>query len=59
MPKDKALRVEIIRLHHNMPMEGHWGQWKITKLVIIIHQNYKIPLEKVLERLITRILSKE
>ena len=33
VPKDKALRVEIIRLHHDMPMEGHGGQWKIAELV--------------------------
>jgi len=26
MPKDKALRVEIIRLHHDTPMEEHGGQ---------------------------------
>ena len=26
IPKDKALRVEIIRLHHDMPMGGHGGQ---------------------------------
>ena len=26
VPKDKALRVEIIRLHHDMPMGEHWGQ---------------------------------
>jgi len=26
VPKDKALRVEIIRLYHDMPMEGHGGQ---------------------------------
>jgi len=26
VPKDKALRVKIIRLHHNMPMGGHGGQ---------------------------------
>jgi len=25
MPKDKALRVEAIRLYHNTPMEGHGG----------------------------------
>jgi len=25
MPKDEALRVEIIRLHHDMPMGGHEG----------------------------------
>jgi len=33
MPKDKALRVEIIRLHHDMPVGGHGGQWKMTELV--------------------------
>jgi len=26
MPKDKKLRAEIIRLHHNTPMGGHEGQ---------------------------------
>jgi len=26
VPKDEALRVEIIRLHHDMPMGGHRGQ---------------------------------
>jgi len=25
VPKDKVLRVEIIRLHHNTPMGGHGG----------------------------------
>ena len=24
--KDKKLRAEIIRLHHNTPVEGHGGQ---------------------------------
>jgi len=33
VPKDEALRVEIIRLHHDTPVEGHGGQWKITELV--------------------------
>ena len=33
MPKDEALRVEIIRLHHNMPMGGHGGQWKTAEMV--------------------------
>ena len=33
VPKDKALRVEIIRLHHNTPMGGHEGQWKTAELV--------------------------
>jgi len=31
--KDEALRVEIIRLHHNMPVGGHGGQWKTAELV--------------------------
>ena len=26
MPKDKKLRAEIIRLHHDMPVGGHGGQ---------------------------------
>jgi len=25
VPKDEALRVEITRLHHDTPMEGHGG----------------------------------
>jgi len=33
MPKDEALRVEIIRLHHDTPMEGHRGQWKTAEMV--------------------------
>jgi len=33
MPKDEALRVEIIRLHHDMPMGGHGGQWKMAEMV--------------------------
>jgi len=33
VPKDNKLRAEIIRLHHNMPVEGHGGQWKIVELV--------------------------
>ena len=31
--KNKKLRAEIIRLHHNIPVEGHRGQWKTVKLV--------------------------
>jgi len=26
MPKDDKLRAEIIRLHHDMPVEEHGGQ---------------------------------
>ena len=33
VPKDDKLRVEIIRLHHNTPVGGHRGQWKIVELV--------------------------
>jgi len=33
VPKDNKLRTEIIRLHHNMPIEGHGGQWKTVELV--------------------------
>ena len=31
--KDKTLRVEIVRLHHDMPMGGHGGQWKTAEMV--------------------------
>jgi len=33
MPKDKKLRVEIIRLHHDTLIGGHGGQWKMVELV--------------------------
>jgi len=33
VPKDEALRVEIIRLHHDTPIEGHGGQWKTAEMV--------------------------
>jgi len=33
VPKDEKLRAEIIRLHHDTPIRGHRGQWKIVKLV--------------------------
>ena len=26
VPKDKKLRVKVIRLHHDMSVEGHRGQ---------------------------------
>jgi len=31
--KDEKLRAEIIRLHHDMPIRGHGGQWKTVELV--------------------------
>jgi len=33
VPKDKKLRAEVIRLHHDMPVGGHGEQWKTTELV--------------------------
>jgi len=33
IPKDNRLRVEIIRLHYDMPVEGYGGQWKMVELV--------------------------
>jgi len=33
VPKDKKLRAEIIRLHHDTLIGGHGGQWKTVELV--------------------------
>jgi len=33
VPKDEKLRAEIIRLHHDMLIGGHGGQWKMVELV--------------------------
>ena len=33
VPKDKWLRIEIIQLHHNMPVGGYRGQWKTVELI--------------------------
>jgi len=33
VPKDKKLRTEIIRLHHDTLIGGHGGQWKMVELV--------------------------
>jgi len=33
IPKDNILRVEIIRLHYDMLVGEHGGQWKIVELV--------------------------
>ena len=33
VPKDKKLRVEVIRLHHDTFVEGHGEQWKTAELV--------------------------
>jgi len=34
VPKDKKLKAEVIRLHHNTLVGGHRGQWKTAELVI-------------------------
>jgi len=31
--RDKKLKAEVIRLHHDMPVGGHGGQWKTAELV--------------------------
>jgi len=31
--KNEKLRVEIIQLHHDTPIAGHEGQWKMVELV--------------------------
>jgi len=33
VPKDRELRMEIIWLHHNIPVVGYRGRWKMTELV--------------------------
>ena len=33
MPKDEKLRAEIIKLHYDILVEGHGGQWKTVELV--------------------------
>ena len=32
--KNKELRVEIIKLYHNIPVVGHRKRWKMTELVM-------------------------
>ena len=33
IPKDEELKREIIQLHHDTPVAGHRGKWKMTELV--------------------------
>jgi len=33
VPKDEELRVEVIRLHHDVPVAGHGERWKTVELV--------------------------
>ena len=34
VPRDKELRAEVIRLHHDVPTAGHGGRWKMVELVM-------------------------
>ena len=40
VPKDEELRIEVIRLHHDVPAAGHRGRWKTVELVM---RNYWWP----------------
>ena len=40
MPKNKELLLEVIWLHHDVPVAGHEGRWKTTELVM---RNYLWP----------------
>ena len=33
IPKDDALRAEIVRILHDLPSAGHLGQWKTVELI--------------------------
>jgi len=33
IPRDDELRTKIVRLHHDMPIEGYGRQWKTVELV--------------------------
>ena len=33
VPRNDKLRTEILRLHHDMPIGGHEGQWKTVELI--------------------------
>jgi len=37
MPKDEALRIEIIWLYHNIPIARHGRKYKIMELVMRIY----------------------
>jgi len=52
VPKNKELRVEIIQLHHDVPVVGHGERSKITELVIRNYWWLKVlkDIEKYVER---------
>jgi len=33
IPRDDKLRMEIVRLHYDMPIGGHREKWKIIELI--------------------------
>ena len=33
VPNDAKLRIDIIAMHHDLPVAGHGGQWKMVELV--------------------------
>jgi len=33
VPRDNELRMEIVRLHHDTPIEGYGKQWKTVELI--------------------------
>ena len=42
IPKDEELRVEIIWLHHDTPVAGHGGKWKMMELVTRNYQQLEV-----------------
>jgi len=57
VPKDDKLRMEIVRLHHDTPVEGHRGQWKTVELVT---QNFWWPgVTKEVKRYCKRITHRQ
>ena len=40
VPMDEELRAEVVRLHHDVPVAGHGGRWKMVELVM---RNYWWP----------------
>jgi len=64
---EEELREEIIQLHHDTPVKGHGGRWKITELVARNNERYvngcnvcqryknrsKVPVEKLMPNTIT------
>ena len=45
IPRDDELRLEIILLHHDIPILEHEGQWKTVELVTINYWWPKVTME--------------